>query len=87
MSSILIFVRNMKKHKLLGILIRRERQARALRQRDIARKLGRDGSWLVRIESGQRRVDVIEYLEIARAIGFEAGELLHRVDDQAVTKP
>lgn len=75
-----MFVRNIKKHKLLAALIRRERRVRELLQRDVARKLGRDRSWLVRIESGQYRVGLFEYLEIARAIGFDAYSTLRELD-------
>lgn len=79
LRSIAAGVRNMKKHKLLGSLIRRERRARDLLQQDIADKLKQHRSWLVRREQGQRRIDVVEYLQLAHVIGFDPCELLRRL--------
>jgi transcriptional regulator with XRE-family HTH domain len=70
----------MKRHKQLGALIKRERRIRDLRQVDVARKLGRHRSWIARSENGQQRVDVIEFLEIAKVIGFDACEVLRKLD-------
>ena len=85
--SIAAIVRNMKKHKLLGALIRRERRDRDLAQQEIADKLRQHRSWLVRIERGQRRVDVLEFLEIAHAIGFDPCKLLRKVDHNNALTP
>jgi len=38
------------------------------RQEDLALRLGRDQSWISLIESSQRRLDVVEFIEIARAL-------------------
>ena len=40
-------------------------------QTELAEKLGQYQSFVARMESGQRRIDVIEYLDIAEAIGFD----------------
>lgn len=48
-----------------------KRETRGMTQTDLAEKLGQYQSFVARIESGQRRIDVIEYLDIAEAIGFD----------------
>jgi transcriptional regulator with XRE-family HTH domain len=42
-----------------------------LTQADVAAKLGRYQSFVATVESGQRRIDVVEFLELATAIGFD----------------
>lgn len=38
-------------------------------QRDLARKLGREHSFVSRMELGERRLDVVEFFWVARACG------------------
>ena len=42
-----------------------------MNQTDLARALGQYQSFVARVESGERRVDVIEFIDIAAAIGFD----------------
>ena len=56
-----------------------ERQRAGLRQTDLARKLGESQSWVARVESGQRRIDVVEFLQIARVVGFDPVEALRQI--------
>ena len=36
-------------------------------------------SWVARIESGQRRIDLIEFFALARAIGFDPYKALKSI--------
>jgi transcriptional regulator with XRE-family HTH domain len=56
----------------LAALIIAERKAAGLSQAEVAKKLRRYQSIVANIESGERRIDVVEFLDIAEAIGFEA---------------
>lgn len=56
-----------------------ERKAAGMSQTDVARKLRRYQSIIANIESGERRIDVVEFLELADAIGFDAVELLREL--------
>ena len=47
------------------------RRAKGITQVALSERLGRDQSYVSNIERGQRRLDVIEFAEIARAIGEE----------------
>jgi hypothetical protein len=42
-----------------------------LRQVDVAKRLKRYQSYITLIETGQRRIDVIEFVELATTIGFD----------------
>ena len=60
-------------------LIREEREARNLFQSDVAAALGEHQSFIARVESGQRRIDVIEFFRIADAIGFDPIKALKKI--------
>jgi hypothetical protein len=42
-----------------------------LRQVDVAKRLKRYQSYITLIETGQRRIDVVEFVKLATAIGFD----------------
>ena len=47
------------------------RKAKGMNQRELAAALGREQNYVARIETGQRRVDLIEWIELLRALGVE----------------
>lgn len=55
------------------------RKSAGLSQQELARRLKRSQSFVAKLEVGERRVDVVEFIEIARALGKEPTELLSRV--------
>lgn len=59
------------RHKALVDLIVSKREAAGLTQAQLAEKLGEYQSFVARLESGQRRIDVVEFIEIARALKFD----------------
>ncbi|MBX4927818.1 helix-turn-helix domain-containing protein [Rhizobium binae] len=62
------------RHKALIALLIEKREAAGLTQSDLAAKLGEYQSFVARLESGQRRVDVVEFLELADLLDFSASE-------------
>ena len=56
-----------------------KRKKAGLTQAALAAKLGRYQSFIANIESGQRRIDVVELLDIAAAIGFDPREAIKRL--------
>ncbi len=52
------------------------RQAAGLTQVELADKLHRPQSYISKYESGERRLDVIEFLEVADGIGVHAGNIV-----------
>jgi len=67
------------RHRRLVDVIVEARQAAGLSQRALAAKLKRSGSFVWKMESYEHRVDVLEFVDIARAVGVEPLELMRRV--------
>ena len=61
------------------------RQNAGLSQQELASKLKRHQSFVARLESGERRIDVVEFTVLARVIGFDKNEVLSIVE--AATEP
>lgn len=53
-----------------------------LSQAAVAEKLGRPQSYVADIERNERRIDVIEFLALAEAIGFDPVEALKQVQTE-----
>ena len=65
-----------KRHKALIDLLIAKREAAGMTQADLAARLGEYQSFVARLESGQRRVDVVEFLELAEALGFDPAKAI-----------
>lgn len=63
---------------IIGRLIE-HRRAIGMTQVDLAQALGTDQSQISKIERVQRRLDIIDYLRICRAIGLDPGEPLRSI--------
>ena len=72
-------LRSPRQLRLIDLLVEQRKRA-GLSQADLAKKLDRYQSVVSSIESGGRRVDVVELLEIADAIGLDVHAL---IDDLA----
>ena len=67
------------RHEALRAFIVENRKKARLTQAQVAKKLGRYQSFVATLEGGQRRVDVVELLDIAEAIGFDPREAIRRM--------
>ncbi len=67
------------RHKALISLLIEAREKAGLTQTELAEKIGEYQSFVARLESGQRRVDVVEFLELAEVLGFDAEESLRNL--------
>ncbi len=68
--------------RLVQLVVDKRREA-GMSQSDLAEALGRYQSVVAAIESGGRRVDVVEFLELAEVIGFDPYEVLREVAETA----
>ena len=50
-----------------------------LTQADLAERLSRPQSFVSKYERGERRLDVIEFLQVSQAIGVDPAEFLRRL--------
>jgi transcriptional regulator with XRE-family HTH domain len=63
-------LRSPRQKALIALLIE-QRKKSGLTQAQLAKRLRRYQSFVATVESGQRRIDVIEFLDFADAIGFD----------------
>lgn len=67
---------------LLGEVLATARERAGVKQSDAAARLGAPASWLSKVENGTRRLDVIELLHLAEAIGVDPAEILHELQQR-----
>lgn len=65
----------------LGRAITAIRQSRGMSQRDFAAAVGYRQSFISKVELGQRRLDVVELVVLARAMGVDPVDLLRAVQE------
>jgi transcriptional regulator with XRE-family HTH domain len=66
-------------HKHLVDVLRGARKQADISQVDLAAKIGKDQTYISLIERSQRRVDVLEFVALARAMGADPVELFEEV--------
>lgn len=59
------------KHIKLRTMLRAERKKRKLTQHQVAAKADFYKSIVTKYETGERRLDLVEFLTVAKAIGFD----------------
>lgn len=69
-------------HRHLVEVLKNARQRAAITQEELATRLGKDQTFISIIERGQRRVDVIEFLALAKAMNADPFDLLKEVSDR-----
>lgn len=57
------------------------RKASGLTQQELAERLGRSQSFVAKIELGERRVEVVELVEIARILGVSTASVIAPVEE------
>ena len=64
--------------RFLELLITARKDA-DVTQDEVARRLDRPQSFVSKYENGERRVDIIEFIEIAEAIGFDPIAFIRKI--------
>jgi transcriptional regulator with XRE-family HTH domain len=64
------------RHKAMWTFLINKRKKAGLSQYEVAKRLGRWQSYVARVESGQRRLDLMELLDFAEALEFDIRELV-----------
>ena len=65
---------------ILGKVLVRVRERAGLKQSDVAARLGVPASYLSKIENGTRRLDVIELIQIARAMKVDPADIVRELE-------
>ena len=63
------------------------RKAAGITQVELAERLGKPQSFVSKVERGERRLDVIEFCQVAEALGHEPAKLLQDFGDALATNP
>ena len=67
-----------KEYAALMEVLARARKAQDLSQQAVAERLGKPQSFVSKYESSERRLDVIEFFAVAKALGCQPLELLRQ---------
>lgn len=65
---------------LIEVLVR-VRQEAGLSQRDLAARLAKPRSYISKIETKERRIDVVELIELANGLGLEPSRMFASIVD------
>jgi transcriptional regulator with XRE-family HTH domain len=72
--------------RLIAMLVA-VRHGKGIRQQRLAEKLGKPQSFIAKYEGGERRIDVVEFIEIARALGADPVKLFRDFVSGKSAKP
>ena len=67
------------RHRRLIALIIEAREKSGMTQTELADALGEYQSFVARLESGQRRLDVIEFIQLSEVLKFDLTEMISKV--------
>lgn len=68
-----------KLYQRFGQLLVEERKAAGLSQSEVARRISKPPSAVWKYENGELRLDMIEFLAFARAVGFDPLEFMQKL--------
>jgi transcriptional regulator with XRE-family HTH domain len=69
-----------RKHAQLRKVLVQARRDAGLTQVALAKKLGRPQSFVSKFERGERRLDVPEFLDVARALGIDPARIITNIE-------
>jgi transcriptional regulator with XRE-family HTH domain len=74
------------RYRLFRELLITARVDAGLNQSDLAERLGRPQSFVSKYERGERRLDVVEFLEVAAAVGMDVEATIRRLREPEITE-
>ena len=78
-------MRDRRKHALLGQYIRDRRVSAGMTQSMLASVLAKPQSYIAKIEAGERRIDVIEFISLMNGMGVNIHEAVDYIKDQLLS--
>jgi len=70
------------RQRVLCELLRQARAEAGLRQQDVAERLDEPQSFVSKVETGERRLDVIELREVCRVLGLTLTDFVQRLEER-----
>lgn len=68
-------------YQLVITALKNARKARGITQAQLAEALGKPQSFIAKVENGERRLDVVEFVYLARLVELEPEYVITRVND------
>jgi transcriptional regulator with XRE-family HTH domain len=68
------------RYKKFASLLVEARKTAGLSQQEVADKIGRSQAYVSKIERGARKMDIMEFLELAEALKFNPATLLRKLN-------
>jgi transcriptional regulator with XRE-family HTH domain len=72
------YVRDYNKDRIIGLLLLEKRKRSGKSQTELSASIGRPQSYISNIESGQHRLDIVELIQLAEALRFDAGAFVKK---------
>jgi transcriptional regulator with XRE-family HTH domain len=69
-----------KRYQRFRQLLIEARKAKRLSQMALAEQLGRVQTFVSKYERGERRLDVVEFLDVAAALGVDPAKLIRQIE-------
>lgn len=69
-------------YQFLLTQLKEARQVAELTQSELSGRLGKPQSYVSKYERGERRLDVIEFLQVAQGLGADPYAMLRKVEQQ-----
>jgi transcriptional regulator with XRE-family HTH domain len=74
-------MRKSKRYRKLGGLLRAARKSQKLTQADVANRLGQPQSFVSKCERGEKKLDVVRFLDVTTAIGVDPKTIIDQLAD------
>lgn len=68
-----------KRYKLFLAILISARESKGLSQHQLAKKLKKPQSFISKYERGERRLDVVEFIDIAKALDADPHEIIRKI--------
>lgn len=65
-----------KEYEVFRLLLKQERLKAKLTQKQLSSLLNMPNSFVCKYEQGERRIDIVEFIQIARVIGFDPCKII-----------
>ena len=74
-------------HEAMLALLHRARKEAGLTQAELAERLLKPQSFVAKVEGGERRLDVIEFIQVLHAIGADPADAVREIVHGMGSKP
>ena len=68
------------RYRALIAILADERKSQGITQEQLARRLGLHKQFVSRVELGERRLDIVEFTDFARALGLDPKSFVDGID-------